>query len=77
MKAAIGIGAAAAIAVAVFVAMSVGQRPAAQQDFKCEPTENNIEGPYYKAGAPAWQQLPSEMPGIKLALTGKVIDQDC
>lgn len=71
----IGIGAAAAIAVAVFVAISVGQRPA-QQDFKCDPTENNIEGPYYRAGAPSWQ-LPADMPGIGLTITGRVLDQDC
>ncbi|MGI0018890.1 MAG: dioxygenase [Nitrososphaera sp.] len=73
-KAPIAIGAAAAIAVAIFVAISAGQRPA--PDFKCSPTENNIEGPYYRPGAPAWQ-VPADMPGVRLAITGKVVDHNC
>lgn len=77
-KAPIAVGAAAAaaiVAIAILVVVSfAGQRPA--PDFKCIPTESNIEGPYYMAGAPAWQ-LPADMPGDKLTITGKVVDHNC
>jgi protocatechuate 3,4-dioxygenase beta subunit len=74
LKIPIAIGAAAAIAVGVFVAVSVGQ--GSPSDFECLPTENNIEGPYYTAGAPAWQ-LPDNLPGERLSITGRVVNQDC
>lgn len=75
MKMPIAIGAAAAIAVAVFVAIYAGQGRSAPSSFKCAPTENNIEGPYYKAGAPEWKA--PDVVGEKLTVSGRVIDQDC
>jgi protocatechuate 3,4-dioxygenase beta subunit len=74
LKTPIAIGAAAAIAVGIFVAVSAGQ--GRSSDFECFPTENNIEGPYYKAGAPAWR-LPDGLPGERLEITGRVVDQHC
>jgi protocatechuate 3,4-dioxygenase beta subunit len=75
MKMPITIGAVTAIAVAVFVALYIGQSDPPPYTFKCTPTENNIEGPYYKAGAPAW--LAPNVPGEKLTVSGKAVDQNC
>jgi protocatechuate 3,4-dioxygenase beta subunit len=75
-RAPITIGAAAAIAVGIFVALSVGQTSRPAGDFKCFPTENNIEGPYYRPGAPTWQ-VPTDLQGTRLVVTGKVVDHNC
>ena len=75
MKAPIAVGAAAAIAVGIFIAIYTGQGKPAPSSFKCTPTENNIEGPYYKPGSPAWKTLAAA--GEKLTVSGRVMDQNC
>ena len=75
MKAPIALGVAAAIVVGILVAVYAGQGRPAPTSFKCAATENNIEGPYYRPGAPAWK-APDDA-GEKLAVSGKVMDQDC
>ena len=41
-------------------------------------TDDNIEGPFYRPGAPEQSMLADDAtPGIKLRLSGRVIGQDC
>ena len=75
MKAPIAVGAAAATAVWIFVAVYARQEKPAPSNFKCAPTENNIEGPYYRPGSPAWKT--PDAAGEKLAVSDRVMDQDC
>jgi protocatechuate 3,4-dioxygenase beta subunit len=44
---------------------------------ECGQTEDNIEGPYYKAGAPERQLWQSGMEGTKLTVTGTVMNTRC
>ncbi len=77
MKLPVAIGIVVAIAIGIFVAISISnQDKTATSSFKCIPTDDNIEGPYYKAGAPTWQ-VPNDLPGERLVVTGKVLDQNC
>ena len=47
-------------------------------DAACEETEDNIEGPYYKAGAPERSALIEPgMKGTPLIVSGRVLDTDC
>lgn len=44
----------------------------------CDPTEDNIEGPYYVPGAPRRSALVrSTMQGTRLQIAGRVLDDDC
>lgn len=44
----------------------------------CEPTEDNIEGPYYVPGAPRRSDLVTPtMQGTRLQIAGRVLDDDC
>jgi catechol 1,2-dioxygenase len=44
----------------------------------CLPTERNIEGPYYRAGAPESGPLAGKgAPGLGVVLLGTVLSQDC
>ena len=44
----------------------------------CVETEDNIEGPYYKPGAPERANLvESGMPGVRLIITGRVLSTQC
>lgn len=60
-------------AAAIIVAVLLGQN---EPDFKCTPTESNILGPYYLSGVPEWQ-VPAGLPGERLVITGRVMDQNC
>ncbi|MGH9673457.1 MAG: intradiol ring-cleavage dioxygenase [Bryobacteraceae bacterium] len=45
---------------------------------ECDETEDNIEGPYYKAGAPERDALLEKgMPGIRLEVRGRVLNTRC
>lgn len=45
---------------------------------ECAPTESNIEGPFYKAGAPERASIwESGMEGRKLTVTGRVLNTRC
>jgi protocatechuate 3,4-dioxygenase beta subunit len=45
---------------------------------ECDETEDNIEGPYYKAGAPERSSLVEPgAPGTPLVLTGRVLNTRC
>lgn len=45
---------------------------------ECEETENNTEGPFYKAGAPERSSLwEPGMHGTKLTVTGRVLNTRC
>jgi protocatechuate 3,4-dioxygenase beta subunit len=51
-------------------------RPAAAKT--CAPTADNIEGPFFKAGAPSRAVLADEStPGIPLEVSGAVTGSDC
>jgi catechol 1,2-dioxygenase len=44
----------------------------------CSPTAADVEGPYYRAGAPTRTSLVgANEPGERLLLTGNVLDADC
>ena len=44
----------------------------------CEETQDNIEGPFYKAGAPERTALIEPgMPGTRLAVSGRVLNTRC
>jgi catechol 1,2-dioxygenase len=44
----------------------------------CRPTSGDVEGPFYRAGAPSRTALVgADEPGEKLLLTGNVLDADC
>jgi protocatechuate 3,4-dioxygenase beta subunit len=43
----------------------------------CGETEDNIEGPYYKAGAPERSLWQPGMEGSKLTVTGRVLNTRC
>jgi protocatechuate 3,4-dioxygenase beta subunit len=44
----------------------------------CEETEDNIEGPFYRAGAPERADLVEEgMAGVVLSLVGRVLSTSC
>ena len=44
----------------------------------CHTTEDNIEGPYYRAGAPLRSDLAApEMPGTRIAIGGRVWGGGC
>ncbi len=45
---------------------------------RCAATEANIEGPYYRAGAPLRSNLiDADVSGVVLVLTGRVLSLDC
>jgi protocatechuate 3,4-dioxygenase beta subunit len=45
---------------------------------KCAVTEDNIEGPYYRAGAPLRANLvEGDVTGVPLVITGRVLSLDC
>ncbi|MEX2261266.1 MAG: hypothetical protein WD696_04910 [Bryobacteraceae bacterium] len=47
-------------------------------DAACDETEDNIEGPFYKAGAPERTSIVEPgMKGIPLVITGQVVDTRC
>lgn len=47
-------------------------------DPSCVPTEDNIEGPFFKAGAPHRATLAdASTPGTKLTLSGRVLTRKC
>jgi protocatechuate 3,4-dioxygenase beta subunit len=51
--------------------------PADAMPGDCVTTEANIEGPYYKAGAPSRMVLVTEgMPGTRVTLSGRVLAAD-
>jgi len=53
---------------------SAGEAAAGQ----CGLTEDNIEGPYYREGAPLRANLAEkDMGGVPLVLTGRVVSLDC
>lgn len=55
---------------------SPGQAPADAR--VCAITESNIEGPYYRAGAPLRSNLVEpDVAGVPLLLTGRVLSLDC
>jgi protocatechuate 3,4-dioxygenase beta subunit len=44
----------------------------------CFATETNIEGPYYRAGAPLRDDLTEAgMPGTRLVVSGRILGPDC
>lgn len=45
----------------------------------CLDTDDNILGPYYREGAPLRSDLvdPPTLPGVRLALSGRVLGPDC
>jgi protocatechuate 3,4-dioxygenase beta subunit len=44
----------------------------------CAPTDSNIEGPFFKRGAPVRSRLAAkDEPGVPLALAGSVVGPDC
>src|SRR3954467_6237180 len=44
----------------------------------CEATVANVEGPYYKAGAPERDTfVDDQTPGTRLIISGHVLDTDC
>lgn len=44
----------------------------------CALTESNIEGPYYRAGAPKTADLrPARADGVPLVVSGRVLSADC
>jgi protocatechuate 3,4-dioxygenase beta subunit len=43
----------------------------------CAATEANIEGPYYRAGAPERSELAAGLPGVPLEIEGRVTTIDC
>lgn len=51
--------------------------PQQQQTQSCKLTESNIEGPFYKEGAPFKQVLREGLEGERLVLTGKVLSESC
>ncbi len=57
----------------------VGASPSAPaQGALCLVTEDNIEGPYYRPGAPKRSSLPDPgMKGVPLVITGRVLSRDC
>jgi protocatechuate 3,4-dioxygenase beta subunit len=45
---------------------------------QCEESDDNIEGPYYKAGAPPKSDLTEDgMPGTRLTIAGSVLGITC
>ena len=45
---------------------------------ECDETDDNIEGPFYKAGAPDRSTLVDRgMPGLPLIVTGRVLSTQC
>jgi len=47
-------------------------------DAECDETQDNIEGPYYKAGAPERTTLIEPgMKGVPLAVSGRVLNTRC
>ena len=45
---------------------------------ECDETDDNIEGPFYKAGAPDRSTLVARgMPGVPLIVTGRVMSTQC
>ncbi len=51
-------------------------RPASRTE--CALTEDNIEGPFFKAGAPQRAVLANDRTeGTRLSLTGRVLDRNC
>src|SRR5262245_6402844 len=53
------------------------QTPTAAAGQVCAETEDNIEGPYYRRGAPMRADLAKGLPGTVLAISGKVTGVDC
>jgi protocatechuate 3,4-dioxygenase beta subunit len=54
-----------------------GDPPADAMPGDCVETEANIEGPFYKAGAPSRMVLVTEdMPGTRLTVSGRVLAAD-
>lgn len=43
----------------------------------CDPTPANIEGPYYRAGAPEREDIAPDTEGTTLEVSGRVFDTDC
>jgi len=66
------------ILFAVSVIINVSFLSAAAETNRCEPTMNDVEGPYYLAGAPFRNQLanPDEQ-GERVVLKGTVRQTDC
>jgi protocatechuate 3,4-dioxygenase beta subunit len=48
-----------------------------QQAQSCKLTESNIQGPFYKEGAPFKQVLREGLGGERLVLSGKVLNMRC
>ena len=69
---------ATAPAVAAPAAANAAAPPATLASCAGVLTSANMEGPYYKAGAPARANLiEPEMPGQPIRISGRVFDQDC
>jgi catechol 1,2-dioxygenase len=53
-------------------------QPAIPDPTGCFATETNIEGPYYRAGAPVRDDLTDTgMPGTRLIVSGRILGPDC
>ena len=46
-------------------------------DFPCKLTPSNLQGPYYRAGAPFSNILSENLEGERFILNGKVLNQNC
>ena len=66
------------ILLAVSAIINVTGLSAAEETSRCEPTMNDVEGPYYLAGAPFRNQLagPDEK-GDRAVIKGTVFQSDC
>lgn len=51
--------------------------PSAPEAATCGLTEANIEGPYYRTGAPIRSSLSGQADGVPLELRGRVLSADC
>jgi protocatechuate 3,4-dioxygenase beta subunit len=68
----------AALAATSGALIGRGRSAAAREPGVCRPTEPNIEGPYYKPGAPERSVLASASArGTRLTLSGRVLSERC
>lgn len=56
---------------------AAGRPPASSPAHACAETAANIEGPYYRPGAPERSDLAEDLPGVPLEIEGRVTTIDC
>ena len=66
-------------ALLLFVVPARAEADAGEGKESCRPTVENIEGPYYRSGAPERERIYSDekMAGSRLLLAGRVLNMSC